>query len=1178
MIEPESGDLLAQVTSDQSRASDPEASAWVSANAGSGKTHVLTERVVRLLLEGNRPSAILCLTYTKAAAAEMANRVFSRLAEWTRFDDDALAVAVGKIDGRPPGAGRLLVARQLFARALETPGGLKIQTIHAFCESVLHQFPLEANVAGHFEILDETAATALLAEARRMLLTAAAHEEDAVLADAFRYVLEAGGEAGLEKLLTALIAGRDAIRRFRAFAAAHGGLETVLRRALDLSPEEDDASIEASAWPLPSLAGEALETFLSAAEAGSAVTPRKFAAGLDQVATAEAGERWPLIVDLFMTNEGKPRILSKVTAGALLAAMPDAADRVEAAQAHVCACIDRLARFRVLEATRAALTLAGRFDQDYERLKRDRGRLDFDDLVGRTADLLARDGAGAWVHYKLDQGIDHILVDEAQDTSAGQWSVIRSLAEEFFAGEGARRARRTLFAVGDEKQSIYSFQGARPERFEEERRSVARRVGAAGQRFEPVRLRVSFRSTAGVLGAVDRVFSEPDNRRGLGSDAAIVHETARLKHPGSVDVWDMIRKEKAEEQADWTAPYDAVLEMSPPARLARRIAATIEDWIGRGTIVDRGTARRIRPGDVLVLVRKRDAFVQALNRELKQRTDIPVAGADRLRLVDHVAIQDLAALGRVMLLPEDDLSLASLLKSPLYGVSEEELYDLAAERGERESLFARLAGLAGTGREPWSSIHRDLSASLALVDRLPVFEFYARILAGGGRRRFLARLGHEASDVLDEFLSFALEHERSSGVPGLEAFLAVLRSDSPEIKREMDKGRDEVRIMTVHASKGLEAPVVFLVDSGGDAVHASQMPALRERPLESLYGEAPPAVLWVPGKPYENGVTGAIRAQQRKAAEEEYRRLLYVGMTRAADRLVVCGYQTPQEPKYRYWQAMVWEALEGEGTAAVSRSYAAAGDTWSGLHFSRHAESAAGAVEEPGPDAAPAPPLPDALRRPLPVPVRPPRPLSPSGASAVIDGEEPERSAGSPIRTAQAGAFPALERGRVVHRFLQVLPGMPGAERAEAAARYLDRACPGWPPAETAKIAGSVFAILDDPAFAPVFAAGSRAEVSIMGTLDLRGKPHVVSGRIDRLAVTEDRVLIVDYKTNRPPFLTAEDAPAAYRAQLAIYRAILAPLYPGRRLEAALVFTEAPVLVPVGPAMLDAALAALTPT
>ncbi|MGN6549143.1 MAG: double-strand break repair helicase AddA [Pararhizobium sp.] len=1169
-------DIIGQVAADQTRASDPKASAWVSANAGSGKTHVLTERVIRLLLEGNRPSAILCLTYTKAAAAEMANRVFERLAEWTRLDDADLSRQIARIEHRTPSPAMLGVARQLFARALETPGGLKIQTIHAFCESILHQFPLEANVAGYFEILDDAGAATLLGEARRLLLTDAADEADTALAAAFQHVLEAGGEFGLENLLSAIVANRAAIRRFTGWAENHGGVDHVLKRGLDLGKDDDEAAIAAAAWPLPSFPAEAVEAYCAAAEGQKAKKALAFAAALRAIAAAGPAERWERMRTVFLKEDGKPRSLSQVTPKDVVARMADAEDRVRAALDHVCAVCDRLARHRVFVASRAALVLARRLDHDYEVLKRERGRLDFDDLVARTAALLARGGAGRWVHYKLDQGIDHILVDEAQDTSPPQWSVIRALADDFFAGEGARPRRRTLFVVGDEKQSIYSFQGARPERFDAERRSVEQRVRAAGERFEPVRLTVSFRSTADVLGAVDRVFEVEENRRGLGHDAAaIVHETARIAHPGCVDVWNMIRKEPAAETDDWTAPFDAVLESAPPARLARRVAATLKQWIGRETITDRDGRRPMRPGDVLVLVRKRDAFVTALTRELKQRTDIPVAGADRLTLADHIAVKDLAAFGRVMLLPEDDLSLAAVLKSPLFGVSEDELYRIAGERGENESVFAHIARLAEGGEVRWVKVHAELARWLGIVDTIPVFEFFARLLAEGkGRQRFLARLGSEASDVLDEFLSFAEEFETTAGVPGLQAFLATLETDSPKIKREVEKSRDEVRIMTVHASKGLEAPVVFLVDPGGQAVHASHVPAMRMLPLDGHFGAVPPAVVWVPGAAWENRVTEALKEEIRRAGEEEYRRLLYVGMTRPADRLVVCGYQNAENPGHSFWQRMVSEALAAEGAGGEPWAYSADGEEWQGLRY-----RLTPAAEDAAPPEAKAVPAnaepPAALRSRLPAPERLPRPLAPSGASVLIDGEEPEPPKGSPLFAAAVSGGDALERGRIIHRFLEVLPRLAPEERPAAAERYLARACPGWSGADKDALLASVFAILDDPSFAPVFAEGSEAEVSLMGTIVVGGKERAVSGRIDRLAVTGGRVLIVDYKTNRPPHREPAAVPAAYKAQLAIYRAVLAPLYPEQTIEAALVFTEAPALVRLPSAELDVAFAAL---
>jgi ATP-dependent helicase/nuclease subunit A len=458
---------LSWTTQKQATASDPARSAWVSANAGSGKTHVLTQRVIRLLLAGCRPSAILCLTYTKAAASEMSNRVFERLAEWATLSDEALAERVAAIEGREPDLFKLAEARRLFARALETPGGLKIQTIHAFCEALLHQFPLEANVAGHFSVLDDRAAAVLLADARRTLLTATMNEDDSTLAAAFATVLDIADDTGLERLIADIVASRGPIREFLDGTMKAGGVDAVLRRETGLDPYETADDILAVFWPLDGLKGAVLESYLAAAESLGSETVKTSAAGLrGMVRLADAEARRAALHDLFFTGTGTPRSLDR---SFLSKKVRNSAPHLEAAllaaQAHVVACDDRLRRFRMYEATRAALVIAERLIGDYEDLKRARSLLDFDDLIDRTARLLTRERVSAWVHYKLDQGIDHILVDEAQDTSPRQWQIVKSLTDDFFSGETARDRNRTIFAVGDEKQSIYSFQGARPERF-----------------------------------------------------------------------------------------------------------------------------------------------------------------------------------------------------------------------------------------------------------------------------------------------------------------------------------------------------------------------------------------------------------------------------------------------------------------------------------------------------------------------------------------------------------------------------------------------------------------------------------------------------------------------------------------------------------------------------------------
>ena len=880
------GTWISWTTIQQAIASDPRRSAWVSANAGSGKTHVLTQRVIRLLLAGARPSAILCLTYTKAAASEMSNRVFARLADWAVLPDEELSKRIGQIEGEMPDRVKLAEARRLFAKALETPGGLKIQTIHAFCEALLHQFPLEANVAGHFSVLDDRAAATLLADARRSLLTATAPEEDAALAEAFAYVLNLGDESGLEALLEEIVANRNAIRRFTAAAAAQGGIAMALRRSLKLSLTETEADIAGQYWPLPELAGLTLDLYMSLAAQKGGAKAQEVAYGLRQASNERnAAKRAELLEKVFLTVKGEPKSDSQFTVKAMLADAPELTAAIAAARDHVVACRDRLKIMRMFTATHAALVLAERLNRDYEDLKKQRSHLDFEDLITRTADLLTKSGVGPWIHYKLDQGIDHILVDEAQDTSPIQWSVIQSLAEDFFSGESSRPVVRTLFAVGDEKQSIYSFQGARPERFSEEKERTQRRVQNSGLDFSTVRLPLSFRSTSDVLLAVDHIFTPPDNARGLGMEP-VVHRSSRIGHPGAVDLWEMVVPDVIVKDEDWTAPFDATPESAPAAILARRIAHTIGTLVRRETIIEKGKERFIEAGDILVLVRKRDAFVNALTRELKRRGDIPVAGADRLVLTSHIAVQDLMALGRFLLLPEDDLSLAAVLKSPLFDLSEEDIFAIAALRNDNESVWDHLRKYAADGNERLGAAVARLELFLAQSRNLSVHDFYARVLGShGGRRQFLARLGTEVSDILDEFLTFALDHE-TSALPGLQSFISTLELEAPEVKREQDKGRNEVRIMTVHASKGLEAPIVFLVDGGSKAFTHTHLPKLRL--IDAEPGE-PPIPVWIPVSDLGNSLTSTDAARIQLLAEEEYRRLLYVAMTRAADRLIVGG-------------------------------------------------------------------------------------------------------------------------------------------------------------------------------------------------------------------------------------------------------------------------------------------------
>ncbi|BCG84303.1 double-strand break repair helicase AddA [Mesorhizobium sp. 113-3-9] len=1152
----------------QARAADPMNSAWVSANAGSGKTHVLAQRVIRLLLNGTDPSKILCLTYTRAAAANMSNRVFSTLSDWTVLGDAELAVKIEALEGRRPDCDTMRRARRLFAEALETPGGLKIQTIHAFCESVLHQFPLEANIPAHFEMLDSQMEASLFAAARREMISAAG---DADLTEAFATVLERGGEAGLDALLGEIVRKRDGLREFLD-AVGHDGFQPLFDE-FHFRPGQTAEGLAASVWPLPGFLPDYFAGFAQAAESTDARSVLNNILPYARQAFAESDSihRLQLLARAFLKTDGDPYDPAKAFKKALTDRLPDLAERYVSAAKAIIETVDRLALFRMLEGTRAALTIADWLIARYEVLKRSRGFLDFNDLITRTVNLLARPDAGPWVQYKLDQGIDHILLDEAQDTSPDQWEVVKRLAEEFFAGLGARdRVHRTVFAVGDEKQSIYSFQGAAPDSFADSRLLFAGRVRDAEASFADLKLTWSFRSTDDVLAAVDRVFADPVVRRGISHDPdPLSHKAIRTDAPGYVEVWPSLGTEAVDEPDDWTQAIDHA--HAPAVRVAENVAATIAGWIGKGEIIE-GRGKRLRPGDVLVLVRKRDSFVHALTRALKRR-DIPVAGADRLSLPGHIAVKDLIALGHLLIQPQDDLSLAAVLRSPIFDLPEETLFTLAAQRQPGVSLAASLRQQAEeNGRLAKIVAQLDVWADEAAFK--PVFEFYAGLLARDGvRRKMIARLGPEAGDILDEFLSFCLAEERT-GLPGLEAFLSTLENAGPEIKREMDQTRDEVRVMTVHAAKGLEAPVVFLVDGGSAPFSDQHLPRLMPFKGSGTYWDGK-GYLWRSASDVANGFSRAAAVRARELADDEYRRLLYVGMTRAEDRLIVCGYHGKRAPNAGTWHSIVSRALIG-APESEQRPHPAAGDPVHRFHVTNLPPVAPGASEQAR-QASGFDPLPATLFRALPPFEDLPRPLSPSGASALIDeGKEAVVDRASPVLDADAEPGFAVLRGLALHKLLQMLPGIAEGERQGAAERYLARTGAAWPPSERDKALASVIAILDDPRLGQLFAPSSRAEVAIMGKLEVRGKRRSISGKIDRLAVTADTVSIVDYKTNRPAPASLAEVPPAYLLQLALYRALLQPLYPGREVKAALLFTEAPRLIELPAQAMDDALARLT--
>ncbi len=1140
----------------QARASDPTASAFVSANAGSGKTHVLVQRVIRLLLAGVPPEKILCITFTKAAAANMAERVFTTLGHWVTLDDAALDDAI-RASGIPhPNATMRREARKLFACALETPGGLKVQTIHALCTRLLQQFPFEANVPARFAVIDERDQTDMMERANLKVLLEAARDPDSATGRSLLTAMASAADVTFKDVVREACLSRDHFMAWTDEAGSPAAAAAQMAAVLGIDPAERLDAIELEILDGPFLPRARWDDIAFALEDGSA-TDKSQADRLRAAKVFSGGAQVDAYLSVFLTDEKSPRkaVLTKKFADH----NPSAARLFEAEAGRLTPLIERRRAAVIRDRTEALLHIAIAAAANYRREKQERGLLDYDDLIDKTLLMLDRVTSG-WVHYKLDRGIDHVLIDEAQDTSPRQWDIVAHIISEFTAGEGAREGlTRTVFAVGDEKQSIFSFQGAAPHEFDARRRELHRKFAAAGLKFDPVSFTYSFRSGAAILQSVDHVFREQEIYRSIHSPdiGHPLHHALADAGPSLIELWDLAVADDRQEIEGWRAPFDGVSVTSPEVKLARRIQAEIRRLVESGTLTGHAGERRpLSYGDMLVLVRRRgnafDAVIQAL-----KHANIPVAGADRLKLTEHIAIIDLMNLTDALLLPQDDLALAVALKSPLFGLDDDDLFTLAS--GRKGSLRRALGEQASTN-EKFMTAQRRLEACERCARNETPFAFFAWLLGGdGGRARILRRLGHEANDALDEFLELALNYERKAPA-SLQGFVAWLRAADTEVKRDMEISRDEVRVMTVHGAKGLEASVVFMVDTT-----SSPSDTQRLRLIHVPRGNSGKVVVWAGRKADDPKAVVDARTAMLGDTEDEYRRLLYVAMTRAADRLIVGGCMPGNMNSVRTHS---WYDLIDKGLAASGLDKQVI-ETPRGTvtRFARAEDVVALGV--PAASAADRVALPDWLRTTAPREPMDDDLVRPSGQGA---GDGRAVRAGESV---QSRAL-ALQRGTLVHRLLQSLPDLAPERRREAALGFLARNASDWADTDRAALADKVLALIDDQRFKEVFATGSRAEVAIVGRLERPGRPPaLVSGQIDRLVVRPDEVLIVDFKTNQAAPGNAAEAPAAYVRQLALYRAVLSRLYPQRAIRAALLWTETLEFAEISAPALDAALASL---
>ncbi len=1110
-----------EATLNQIAAADPARTTWLTANAGSGKTRVLTDRVARLLLAGTAPERILCLTYTKAAATEMQNRLLSRLGKWAMLPEDKLRAELTQLG--ETGDPDLPQARRLFARAIETPGGLKVQTIHSFCAALLRRFPLEAGVPMGFAELDDRSARAL----RAQILDDMAEAGDPAVRDLTR--LQSGDN------LDGFLAGLSQVDYQAPPDPA------VIWRALDLPVGLDADSMLATVFT--GIEGDLFDALIPILRTGK-TTDAKLAATLSQGRWRDPGmaDLWRLCGCLLTGGGAKVPFSAKTgsipTKDLRLGACAPFMDDLEDLMVRV-----ELARPQALALATAEKTLAlHRFGHAFTSRMTDEkaahGWLDFDDLIHRTAQLLEESSMAQWVLWRLDGGIDHILVDEAQDTSPDQWRVIRRLTDEFTGGDGAHDRPRTLFVVGDPKQSIYSFQGADIAVFEDMRDRFGTDFAAVQQPMQQRGLAHSFRSSPAVLSLVDAVF-QGDAAQGLGDPPR--HVAFRSTLPGRVDIWPALPEPETAERPDWTQPVDAPAENDANTELARTTARQIRDMLGTPILdAKSGDLRPIGPGDIQILVQRRSDLFGSLIAELKS-AGLPVAGADRLKLAAELAVRDITATLSVLATPEDDLSLAAALRSPLFAMSEDDLFHLS-QRKKGEFLWAKL-------RESQHLVSLDILNDLAArADYVRPYDIIARLLTRhGGRAALLARLGPEAEDGIDELLSQALAYEQVE-TPSLTGFLVWLQSDDVQVKRQLPSGEGGlIRVMTVHGSKGLESPVVILpetqkrrADSRQRIVRVDDMPVWKGAATDRCDAVALAVAEW----------------DQRQ--DEERRRLLYVAMTRAESWLIVAAAGDTGDG-LDSWYSMI---ADGATRADLTRSKLPVTGLGDGLRLSfgdwpeqAVAGHAASAIPEAAPDWA--------LRMP-PHPADYVSVLTATGlggAKVIAAQTQGDRDA-------------AMLRGTRLHLLLEHLPGYPADDWPRLARTLMAGAEGGLPDAtELDDLLSEARDLIAAPALDAILrpAPGTQVLPEVALTTPMPDG-RTLNGIVNRLVIAPDHVMAVNYKTNSTVPATPEATPEGILRQMAAYRLALRGIWPDRPVRVAVLWTQTAQLMELPDDVLDRAL------
>ena len=1075
---------------------NPNFSVWVSASAGTGKTKILIDRVLRLLLENKRN--ILCLTFTNAAANEMEDRIYSTLSKWAICPEGILVTDLEQLAQCVTRENKdyLTRARRLFSE-LENIG-LNIQTIHAFCYKLISSFPTEAGIAPNCTLSE-------CKELHSIVFEKTLHNE--TVQDDINIIAAEIDENKLSDLLYTLCIKRSALEnnlgyikdKLSAPDKIHDlqseTIEQIKRLAKILSEgSKRDQSYSAILYDwcnstkssVPNVVIPVLDTGIQKKR------------NMDPSVKHWDDNKIENLAKVFLKSESyeKKSISSIITKGAL-EKFEDVEQMIESIQNALFTHVKDINSYQIFARTSSLLSIFKVYVDLYNSEKSKNALLDYDDIINLATNLLSNPGYKDWILFNLDQKIDHILVDEAQDNSISQWKIITNLCNEFFTGGDEKR---TLFVVGDVKQSIYRFQGANPHLFNYMQQYFHTKTG--GRDWVSCQLEKSFRSTPEVLMLVDRIFNNFREEISF-NDNKIKHIPYRENDQGYIEIWPLLPRYKEEEQQALQIHLIQRKDYVVTDRLlAQAIAQRIHNWLNEGRILV-AKDRHIEPRDIMILVRQRNVLVDYIISELK-KVNVPVIGRDYFRIMDYIAVQDLIALAEFLLLQANDLALANVLKSPLFNFTEDDLFNIAYDRKE-QSLWEKL-------QDYQEIISNELNYLINLSQTESPLTLFTHILRTG-KKKFAARLGLECFEILDEFMNLVLQFEH----PSLQAFVQWIKENNPEIKNDMQSELNAVRIMTIHKSKGLQAPIVFLVDT-------NTVP----RNSENILFDATEAPFWC-GK-NSNAYCNQVKREKKLEDYNEYLRLLYVALTRAEDELYILGKEPVQkgswydlviqygalyERKKLYLQPIFKEKVE---VLCMNANYPS-------IYKKR-----------------------DYFDVPV---ISPPSNLSMSLQHVTLEpGEKkPVSSTGMTDENAgmtkrSIGTTDSYARGLIIHSILQYMPKIEKDRRKNWVRKYLDSI-------NTSEDKDEIYSkiLTFNEKYDYLFDLEGKSEIPLSGTID--GKPVLV--RLDRLCITEDKAIIIDYKSHHNVSISSSNE---IKKQMLIYKTLVQEVYPDKQVECVVIWME----------------------